>query len=105
MSMTLKEITQRFKEANDDPMKLMDCQDEIIEFAQELDSIGTDILNSKGDDYSMDMFNMISALAMTILVSRGDVHVVALIDILIVQKYAALVMKLSIGMGVTEELR
>ncbi len=79
---------------------------DVLEFANQVDSAGMEVLSTKDEEYVIGMLALLESLSQTILIGRGyDVkEVLDLTSSDTQSAFSALMMKLTLGIAVLEEL-
>lgn len=105
--LSFQEVCTLLKESRHDMQKVFDHQDEIMDFANRMDSIGADVFQGKDSEYIFDMLAIIQSLACTLMILRGSNPrtVATIINDDEMLKYTTFIMKLTVGLAVLEELR
>jgi len=100
-----------FQEALDllknNPKALLENNEEFWSLLMQIDNAATDILLSKDPDYVLGMSALVSALAGTVMISKGE-SLLTVMDLMRNEKvtdFAVLIMKFTLGLAVMEELR
>lgn len=108
MKKSFQEIVDIITQADGDPTKLISNYEDVLEFIIDVDSAGAFIMESKSDDYVASLYAMVTTCALFIMMSRklcSFDDVIGLSSNETISKYVALILKITLGLSVMEELR
>ena len=104
--MNFQEAIKLIHECRNDPIKLQENQDAILEFLQEVEDVGTNVLASRGVEYATEFIAMAQTISLIgALLESKDM---GLITMLMSDNHIYLssrTLKIGLGMAVMEELR
>ena len=80
----------------------------LSEWMSEIDGVATNLFNSKNEDYVLTFIESVQAVSLSLLVGKGEMDLMKAMFLSTDKDFAnfiALVIKLSVGLSATEELR
>lgn len=90
-----------------DMESLMGHMDEILEFAEQVDSVAADLLRSKPTEYSLGLVSTVNAVASMAYMRNGG-NLTKVLKFQLdedISNFVTLIIKMTVGLCVMEELR
>lgn len=105
--LTLSQIIALIKDGND-LNHLFEHSDEIMDYANRVDEVATDIFNRQDKEFSKGLISLAESLAVSVMLSNGSLGVMESFSLMSdkrITEYSIILIKMAVGISAMEELR
>lgn len=104
--MNFQEAIKLIHECRTDPAKMNEHANELMDFVNEVETVGTNVLTSRGNEYAIEFVAIAQTIALILaLRNSGDLNLLKTIMSENFVYLSARTLKIGLGLAVMDELR